>query len=32
MNWQLGLIFAVVLIVVFFIVRRGRGRPGPGQP
>jgi len=28
-NWQLGLIFAVVLVVVLFVVRRGRSKSGP---
>jgi hypothetical protein len=28
MNWRLGLIFAVVLIVIVLVIRRGRSRPG----
>ena len=32
MNWQLGLILAVVLVVVLVFVRRRRKPPGPGAP
>lgn len=32
MNWKLGFIFAVVLIVIFLLVSRGRRPRGPGQP
>ena len=30
MNWQLGLIFVVVLVAVLFVVRRKKGPGGAG--
>ena len=30
MNWQLGVLFAIVFVGVVVFVRRGRSRPGGG--
>jgi hypothetical protein len=31
MNWQLGVLFAVVFVVVVVLVRRNRSKAGPGS-
>jgi hypothetical protein len=28
MNWQLGVIFALVFVLVVLVVRRGKAKPG----
>jgi hypothetical protein len=30
MNWQLGVLFAIVFVGVVVLVRRGRSKPGNG--
>ena len=32
MNWKLGVIFIVVLLIVLFIVRKKPSSPGSGTP
>jgi hypothetical protein len=30
MNWQLGIIFVLVFVLVVLVVRRGKSKPGAG--
>ena len=30
MNWQLGIIFALVFVLVVLVIRRGKSKGGPG--
>jgi hypothetical protein len=32
MDWKLGVIFVVVLVIVLMIVRRKQSKPGSGTP